>query len=86
MKATEFIRGLLDLIDSVDQNTDQAADYEDETTAEEVKTQYSNSPDEQITPTSTIMSMGNDVNKPKNPADIRANSISMYPDWQARKN
>ena len=87
MRATEFIRGLLDLIDSVDNPFEQVTDYEDEVTepSEPEAQQYSNSPDELVIPTSTILSIGNDVNKPKNPADIRADSFSMYPDWQARK-
>ena len=28
---------------------------------------------------------GGGVNGPKNPADMRSNSISMYPDYQARR-
>jgi hypothetical protein len=80
MRATEFIRGLLDLIDSVDQTQDQVNDYEDEVAQpEETGLQYSNSPDEQITPTDTILSIGNDVNKPKHPADIRVSTVALYP-------
>jgi hypothetical protein len=80
MRATEFIRGLLDLIDSVDQKQDQVNDYEDEVVQpEETGLQYSNSPDEQITPTDTILSIGNDVNKPKHPADIRVSTVALYP-------
>lgn len=43
---------------------------------------YSNSPDERITSQELILSMGNDLNKPKAPSDIRADSISMYPNMQ----
>lgn len=86
MRATEFIRSLLDLIDSVDEQQ-QVTDYEDENlvTTADAGTQYSNTPDEKVTPSSTVFSIGDDVHKPKNPADIRADSFSMYPDWQARK-
>ena len=87
MRATEFIRGILDLIDSVEQTQNQphANDYEDEVAQPEEENQYANTPDEHVTSIKTILSLGNDVNSPKNPADIRADSFSMYPDWQARK-
>lgn len=79
MRATEFIRGLLDLIDSVDQTQNQVNDYEDEVRDPEQGLQYSNSPDTQVTPTDTILSIGNDVNKPKHPADIRVSTVALYP-------
>ena len=47
--------------------------------------EFSNKPDENYIDVKTIMSQGDDVNKPKNPADIRSNSISMYPSFQAEK-
>jgi hypothetical protein len=81
MRATEFIRGLLDLIDSVDQKENQVTDYEDEASPDLAQDkQYSNSPDEHITPTDTMLSIGNDVNKPKHPADIRVSTVALYPD------
>ena len=84
MRATEFIRSLLDLIDSVDNK--QVTDYEEEVVIDSPEEkQYSNTPDERITPAKTVFSIGDDVHKPKNPADIRADSFSMYPDWQAKK-
>jgi hypothetical protein len=81
MRATEFIRGLLDLIDSADQQENQVQDYEDEVAEPEMSQgkQYSNTPDEQITPTDTILSIGNDLNKPKHPADIRVSTVALYP-------
>ena len=83
MRATEFIRELLDLIDGVDNAQSTAPDYETEVSDENIPTkQYSNTPDEQITPAKTIFSMGNDLNKPKHPSDIRADSFSMYPNMQ----
>ena len=79
MRATEFIRGLLDLIDNIDDTENQVTDYEDETVDPTQGTQYSNSPDTQVTPTDTLLSMGNDVNKPKHPADIRVSTVALYP-------
>lgn len=86
MRATEFIRELLDLIDRVNDTQSSAPDYENEVSDSNAETlQYSNTPDEQVTPIKTILSLGNDVNKPKNPADIRSDSFSMYPNWQAKE-
>lgn len=88
MRATEFIRGLLDLIDQVDgqDEVQQPLDYEEEVIIiqpeEEYDTPYSNSPDEMVTPIDTILSIGNDINKPKHPSDLRADSFSMYPNMQ----
>lgn len=80
MRATDFIRGLLDFIDNIDQT--EANDYEEECPIEEPNNTLANSPDTLIVPLDTILSIGNDVNKPKNPSDIRADSISMYPNAQ----
>lgn len=88
MRATEFIRGLLDLIDQVDgqEEVQQPVDYEEEVIIlqpqAEYDTRYSNSPDESVTPIDTILSVGNDINKPKHPSDLRADSFSMYPNMQ----
>lgn len=90
MRATEFIRGLLDLIDSVDgqEETQQPTDYEEEVVIVEpedvVDTQYSNSPDEFYTDEKLLFSIGNDINKPKHPSDLRTDSFSMYPNYQAK--
>ena len=82
MRATDFIRGLLDFIDSVDQ--EEVNDYEEECPIEEPNNTLSNSPDTLIVPLDTILSIGDDVNKPKHPSDIRADSISMYPNFLAK--
>ena len=90
MRATEFIRGLLDLIDSVDgqETTQQPNDYEEEVVIVEPEgiadTQYSNSPDEFYTDEKLLFSIGNDINKPKHPSDLRTDSFSMYPNYQAK--
>ena len=87
MRATEFIRGLLDLIDDLDLGdaiSQSQNDYVDEVPDIEIEvdTQYSNSPDEMTAPIDTILSIGNDINKPKHPSDLRSDSISMYPNMQ----
>jgi hypothetical protein len=45
---------------------------------------YSNSPEAKYATIDDVMSHGDDINKPKHPADIRTNAASMYPDYQAR--
>lgn len=82
MKATEIIRGLLDLIDNLETEKEESVDYQEETpdNANDIPlSQYSNSPDEHVTPVDTILSMGNDLNKPKHPADIRVSTVALYP-------
>jgi hypothetical protein len=47
------------------------------------ETQYSNEPQERIAGIEAVTTdAGGGVNGPKNPADIRANSVSMYPNHQ----
>lgn len=108
MRATEFIRSILDLIDLVDQNgsieqeiTIEPMDCADPTPEEPQAdlrrfrqivdlssanaTQHANEPNEAYADISAVTTdAGGGVNGPKNPADIRANSISMYPAFQAR--
>lgn len=88
MKSTEFIRSLLDIIDGLD-NTGQetVTDYVEEVPAEAAieKQQYSNSPDTLVADISKVtVDAGGGVNGPKHPADIRADSISMYPQYQKK--
>jgi hypothetical protein len=60
-------RHLLDFIDGVEANKEP---------------EYSNQPNEVVVPVATIVAGGTDLNAPKNPADIRADSVSMYPNHQ----
>jgi hypothetical protein len=47
------------------------------------ETQYSNQPQERIAGIESVTTdAGGGVNGPKNPADMRSNSISMYPNHQ----
>lgn len=47
--------------------------------------EYTNSPVEKYATIDAVTAAGDDVHKSKNPADIRANSISMYPNFQAKE-
>jgi len=47
-------------------------------------TEYSNSPEEKYAPLDAVIASGDDVHKSKHPSDIRADSMSMYPNFQAR--
>lgn len=78
MKTTDFIRSLLDLIDSLE--SDHSEPFQDVVPDVEKEPQYSNSPDELTAPIDTILSVGNDLNKPKHPADIRVSTVALYPD------
>ena len=96
MRATEIIRGVLDLIDQVEcAQQEQPADPVGgafaqlfaQMTAPVVEPQgYDNSPDphvQGIEAVTTAAGLGG-LNGPKNPADIRSDSVSMYPNYQAR--
>lgn len=103
MKATDFIRQILDLIDGFDneKSRELPQDLSIEITAgapagDEIarfkqivdllgqdQTQYSNEPCEKIADIDAVtQNAGGGVNGPKHPADIRANSVSMYPNYQ----
>ncbi len=92
MRATEIIRGVLDLIDQVECAQQQQemppqgafAQLFAQMSAEE-PIGYDNSPDphvQGIDSVTTAAGLGG-LNGPKNPADLRANSVSMYPGFQA---
>lgn len=96
MRATEIIRSVLDLIDQVDcaaQEPTQTPPLAGEfaqlfaqlSIAEPDIVGYSNSPDthvQGIEAVTTSAGLGG-LNGAKNPADIRSNSVSMYPNFQA---
>lgn len=116
MRATELIRGLLDIIDGVEAanpppvqqvtvaiNTAQpeaepAVDHEEPLPDEVARIRqiagllpndakiYANEPSEQIADIESVTTdAGGGVNGPKHPADIKSNSISMYPAYLAKK-
>lgn len=111
MRATELIRGLLDIIDGVEAanpapvqqvtvaiNTDHQPTGDDQAppATDEVARMkqiaglmhndaqtYANEPSEQIADIGSVTTdAGGGVNGPKHPADIKSNSISMYPNLQ----
>lgn len=92
MRATEIIRGVLDLIDQVECARDQEqpaqgafAQLFSQMTAEPEG--YDNSPDphvQGVEAVTTAAGLGGWMG-PKNPSDIRANSVSMYPNYQAKE-
>lgn len=48
-------------------------------------TEYSNSPEERVADVDAVIASGDDVHRSKHPSDIRADSISMFPNFQARE-
>lgn len=82
MRATEILRQLLDIIDQVETEPEmvQVAIAQDE----EPAGKYSNSPNEVVQPVASVIPSGTDFHHSKNPADIKSNSISMYPGWLAK--
>ena len=97
MRATEIIRGVLDLIDQVEcaqQPQEMPTDpvggafaqlFAQMTTSRQEPQGYDNSPNPQIQgieAVTTAAGLGG-TNGPKNPADIRTNAPSMYPTFQA---
>lgn len=98
MKITDIIRGVLDLIDGAETPAQEpavaiAVDIAPETEIMDMQRlaglladpEYANAPTEIVAPVTAAFPAGDDVHHSKNPADIRTDSISMFPDWQARK-
>lgn len=109
MKATEIIRGVLDLIDKV-----ECAAEEPAVTVTDVESpqdpiitgvdtnrfkhiyamldaeraappMYNNSPNEVVADIAAVtVDAGGGWNGPKNPADMKSDSISLYPNFQAQ--
>ena len=93
MRATDIIRGVLDLIDQVEctqqeiQSEPVIGSFAQVFAAISAEKQgYDNSPEphvQGIDSVTTNAGLGG-TNGPKNPADIRADSVSMYPNHQHR--
>lgn len=47
--------------------------------------EHANEPQPMVSDIENVLHNGTDLMKSKNPADIRTNAASMYPDWQARR-
>jgi hypothetical protein len=96
MRATEIIRGLLDLIDSIDAGKPQDSGVEADVTitapdgdvnrfkhiVDLLSTQpYSTTPEPKILPIDAVTTdAGGGVNGPKHPRDLRGNSFPIYPE------
>ena len=109
MRATEIIRGVLDIIDSLDNPTQAVSEpvqqepveahadiYDDDLNRikmiagvlpdPDACTTYANEPAEQVAPIEAVTTLaGGGPNKPHHPADIKSNSISMFPAWLAKE-
>ena len=87
MKATEFIRDILDLIDKIDcDNTGVEIQSDADRAADQVAnlvtdlySNYTTAPNERYADiTSVTTGAGGGVNGPKHPDDLRGNSISLF--------
>ena len=98
MKITDIIRGVLDLIDGAEQPEQEpgiaiAVDVEPEAEIMDMQRlagiledpEFANEPNAIVAPVGAAYPAGDDLHQSKNPADITTDSISMFPDWQARK-
>lgn len=97
MKITDIIRSVLDIIDGAEEPVQEpivavAVDVEPQAEIMDmqrlagllVDPEFANEPNELVAPMGAAYPAGDDVHQSKNPADIRTNAPSMFPDWQAR--
>lgn len=103
MRATEILRGILDIIDDIDNSSTEVVDSEENPTAADFyddqarrmnqikdllpkegdEGQYANSPAEACASIEAVTTdAGGGWMAPKHPADIRADSVAMYPGAQ----
>lgn len=99
MKITDIIRGVLDVIDRAEapetetvvavavevKPEEQIADMQRLAGILDLEdAEFANEPNAIVAPMGAAYPAGDDVHYSKNPADIRADSISMFPAWQAK--
>lgn len=97
MRATDIIRTLLDLLDQIDQHPTISEPITADASDDIRRFQQiaglldtdakclANEPAEAYADvTAVTVNAGGGANAPKNPADIRSDSVSMYPGFQAR--
>lgn len=84
MRATEIIRNLLDILDHVEDEQAQQEVVVQIADDESSNDEYANTPNEVIRPIGAAYPAGDDMHQSKNPADIRTNAPSMYPNYQAK--
>ena len=97
MKITDIIRSVLDIIDGAEPPAQEptvavAIEVEPQEQLADMQRlaglladpEYANEPNAIVAPVGAAFPAGDDVHQSKNPADIRTNAPSMFPDWQAR--
>ena len=98
MRTTDLIRAILDLIDQIEQRpeagrgaaaipaTDDVRRFQQIAGLQNTDTRtLANEPAEAYADIAAVtINAGGGINAPKNPADIRSDSVSMYPNFQAR--
>lgn len=96
MRVTDIIRQVLDIVDAAEAPAEPEIEIAVEPIGipepDEVamisalaglEPGYANEPAEVVAPLQAAFPGGDDVHQKKNPADIRSNSFSMFPDFQA---
>lgn len=99
MKITDIIRSVLDVIDNAEAPAEPAIAIAVQVDSEQEmqdmqrlagildhdEPEFANEPNTIVAPMTAAYPAGDDVHHSKNPADIRTNAPSMFPDWQARR-
>lgn len=94
MKVAEILRAIANIIDAAQGAEETPVVAVDEpccdTTVDQITrlagvTQATTTPNETVFPLAAAYPAGDDVHSSKNPADIRADSVSMYPGYGASK-
>lgn len=88
MRVTEIIRGILDLIDQIEDQQDSQQYYDDESRRMDqiddlqgsgCASTYANEPDEQVSDIASVtVDAGGGWQEPKHPEDIRGDSVRVY--------
>ena len=94
MKVAEILRAVADLIDVAQAEPIAAPEQSIEVVAQDNEmeelarlagiTRASTTPCEEVFPVQSVVPAGNDMHKSKNPADMRTDSISLYPGYGAK--
>ena len=89
MRATEILRGLLDLIDNLDNSQDMSTDdcgCGNSCDCPECQSTLANSPDTVFATVDMITKdAGGGVNGPKHPADLKTSTFPLYPGLQFKE-
>jgi len=95
MKVAEILRAIADIIDAAQATESEMAlptpaELQCDTTVDQIAalagvTRANTTPEEVVFPLDSAFPAGDDVHAKKNPSDIRADSVSMYPGYGATK-